>query len=519
MKEDRYSAASAAQTKPDFSNMTELEKKSALRQMQRARLQAANERKPKRTHSAAKPVAEKTSKQPAQDRPSQQPSKPQRPVVKKKKRRSLAYAIFAALKLEIQEAKASREAKAESRKKPAADFSRETKSKKASLKPIIVQQKQQPAVIVQNPQPAVEEKPQPAVVEEKPQTPAQPIVAEEPTQVPVQSVAVEEQPQTQAPVQPVVVEENPQPAAVEEMPQPQATVEAVVADEQPSTQPAVADKPKQTDKKTWIVAAVIFCSIMLATLAFLGVRSATAANDFRDLSQQVRDKEAELATSEPVEDIPLATTEPVSVEAVVETEPVETEPPVKTIMPKYADLVVENPELFGWIRIDDTVLDYPVMRSTADNQKYLYANFDGKYSFAGTPFAENVCSADSDNILIYGHNIKDGSMFRSLFKYEKQSYWEKHPTIMFSDLYEDYEYEVMAVFYDRVYKKTDDVFKFYQFIDAEDEADFDYAVSQFKEKSLYDTGVDAQYGDKLITLVTCSYQVENGRFVVVARRK
>lgn len=154
-----------------------------------------------------------------------------------------------------------------------------------------------------------------------------------------------------------------------------------------------------------------------------------------------------------------------------------------------------------------------------DNEKYLHADFRGDYSYVGTPFADVKCTLDSDNILLYGHNIVDGSMFAGLFEYEDEEYWEEHPVIMFSDLYEDYEYEVLAVFYDRVYRKSETCFKFYQFIDAENEEDFDYAISQFKEKSLYDTGVDAEYGDQLITLITCAYHVENGRFVVVARRK
>ena len=313
-----------------------------------------------------------------------------------------------------------------------------------------------------------------------------------------------------APVDPVA------PAApVAEEPQPAVPAQLPTADADDAA--AAAPRRRKVDKKTWIVAVIIFCAIMLATLAFLGIRSTTAANDFKKLSQQIAEKEAELAATEPKEQLPVAT-EPMSNDA-EQSAPEETEPVVKTILPKYADLVVQNPELFGWIRIEDTVLDYPVMRSTMDNEKYLYANFEGEYSFAGTPFADNKCDSDSDNLVIYGHNIKDGSMFRSLFKYEKESYWKKHPTIMYSDLYEDYEYEVLAVFYDRIYKKTEDVFKFYQFIDAENEAEFDYAVSQLKSKSLYDTGVEAQYGDHLITLVTCAYHVENGRFVVVARRK
>ena len=301
------------------------------------------------------------------------------------------------------------------------------------------------------------------------------------------------------------------PAAAEPQPATPAELPSTEADNVTK----VAPRRRKVDKKTWIVAVIIFCAIMLATLAFLGIRSATAANDFKKLSQQISEKEAELPATAPKEENPVIE----SGDEAEETNPEATEPVVKTILPKYADLVVQNPELFGWVRIEDTVLDYPVMRSTMDNEKYLYANFEGKYSFAGTPFADNKCSYDSDNLVIYGHNIKDGSMFRSLFKYEKEAYWKKHPTIMYSDLYEDYEYEVMAVFYDRIYKKTEDVFKFYQFIDAENEAEFDYAVSQLKSKSLYDTGVDAEYGDQLITLVTCAYHVQNGRFVVVARRK
>ena len=175
--------------------------------------------------------------------------------------------------------------------------------------------------------------------------------------------------------------------------------------------------------------------------------------------------------------------------------------------------------MFGWLRIDNTRIDYPVMQSTDVNDEYLYANFDGEYSYAGTPFADIQCTRESDNIIIYGHNMNDGSMFHHLLRYERESFWEENPTFKFSDLYGEYEYEVLAAFRDRIYKKTDTCFKFYQFMNAADEAEFDYAVSQFKEKAIYDTGVDAEYGDKLITLITCAYHVDNGRFVVVARRK
>ena len=188
-------------------------------------------------------------------------------------------------------------------------------------------------------------------------------------------------------------------------------------------------------------------------------------------------------------------------------------------MAKFQEYYDRNSEFFGWLTIDGTRIDYAVMHCVEDNYKYLHADFDGDYYYPGIPYIDSKCTLDSDNLLIYGHNMNDGSMFHTLFRYEDESFWEEHPTIMFSDLYEDYEYEVLAVFRDHIYKKSDTCFKFYQFIDAANEEEFDYAISQFKEKSIYDTGVDAEYGDKLITLITCAYHVENGRFVVVARRK
>ncbi len=209
--------------------------------------------------------------------------------------------------------------------------------------------------------------------------------------------------------------------------------------------------------------------------------------------------------------IPRQSTMPSETEAV-------TEPAERRVLSQYAQLYQENADLAGWIRIDDTRIDYPVMQSREEPERYLHADFRRNYSYAGLPFLDAKCSEDSDNLLIYAHNMLDGSMFRSLLSYERKDYWEQHPVIRFDSLYEEQEYEVLAAFYDRVYYKTEDVFKFYQFIDAEDQEEYDAAVEQFKGKSLYDTGVEASCGDQLITLVTCAYHTENGRFVVVARK-
>ena len=209
-----------------------------------------------------------------------------------------------------------------------------------------------------------------------------------------------------------------------------------------------------------------------------------------------------------------ATTEPT--ETTVETTVPETEP---SILPEFEELYAENPDLAGWITIEDTVLDYPVMYTPEEPDKYLYKNFKVNTDSNGLPYIEETCSLDpeSDNLIIYGHHMASGKMFTSLMNYANENYWKKHPIVRFSTLYETREYEILAAFYDRVYFNYEDVFKFYQFIDAEDEEHYNEAISYYKEHAQYETGVTAEYGDRLLTLVTCSYHHKYGRFVVVAR--
>lgn len=267
---------------------------------------------------------------------------------------------------------------------------------------------------------------------------------------------------------------------------------------------------KRRPNPLFIILAAVFCVALVAVAAVL-IHMGKARSDFRKLSEMVEENATATQTA-PTETQP---TEPAA-ETTAPTEPEPTEP---VMLAKYAPLYEQNHDLFGWLRIDGTAIDYPVMYTPTDPEKYLHTNFDLEYSYGGIPFIDANCSPDSDNLLIYGHNMLDGSMFRSLPKYESKSYWQAHPTIHFDTLYEEGEYEVLAAFYDRVYYTYEDCFKFYQFIDAADAADFDDAVANFREKALYDTGVTASYGDKLITLVTCAYHVEDGRFVVVARKK
>lgn len=220
------------------------------------------------------------------------------------------------------------------------------------------------------------------------------------------------------------------------------------------------------------------------------------------------ESEAESAGSEVEED------------SVVEEES-EAEPSEPTMLPELAAKYEENQDMAGWITIENTRVDYPVMYTPDDEEKYLYANFDAEWDVNGLPFIDKDCSCDPEsmNLIIYGHNMLNDKAFSDILEYQNEEFWKEHPVVKFSTLYEEREYEVLAAFHDRVYYKHETCFKFYQFIDAEDEEQWDEAITYYKENALYDTGVDAEYGDKLITLVTCADYEENGRFVVVARMK
>ncbi|MCR4585338.1 MAG: class B sortase [Lachnospiraceae bacterium] len=176
-------------------------------------------------------------------------------------------------------------------------------------------------------------------------------------------------------------------------------------------------------------------------------------------------------------------------------------------------------KLIGWLKIDDTIIDYPVMQGS-DNEFFLSHDLEGNEDRAGALFLDCACDVvhGSDNYIIYGHHLTSGRMFSSLEEYESEKYYEKHPYINFDTIYEKGRYQVMYAFRSRVYDSDEIVFKYYQFINAESGEEFDYNMEQMAALAFYDTGVKAQWGDRLLTLSTCDYQETNGRFVVVAKK-
>lgn len=194
------------------------------------------------------------------------------------------------------------------------------------------------------------------------------------------------------------------------------------------------------------------------------------------------------------------------------------------VIGKYVNLYKKNKDIIGWLTIDGTHIDYPVMQTQDDPEFYLRRNFDKEYSISGVPFMD----ASSDifkptcNWLIYGHHMKDGTMFQDLMNYAEYEFYEEHKTIKFDTIYKggQGEYQVIAAFYSQIYPEDSNEFKYYTYAGMTSESQFNEYVNGVKRLSQYDTGVDAEYGDQLITLSTCSYHVpdKKGRFAVVAKR-
>ena len=182
---------------------------------------------------------------------------------------------------------------------------------------------------------------------------------------------------------------------------------------------------------------------------------------------------------------------------------------------KYADLYAQNNDFIGWIKIDDTAINYPVMQSKDSPNYYLNHNFSKEYSRFGVPYMQENCSLSSDNIIVYGHNMKNKSMFNELTQYRSKDFCNSHKYIKFDTLSEERIYEVIAVFKTVAY--SSEGFEYYTFVNAKTENDFSAYIEKCKALSFYDTEVNAEYGDKLITLSTCEYSQMNGRLVVVAK--
>ena len=270
----------------------------------------------------------------------------------------------------------------------------------------------------------------------------------------------------------------------------------------------------------------IYLSLIMVLLVIFGVSAYFVISYFTESQEQqaqfneLADLVANIQSQNPTTEAPTVSTEPAPTDPVtgetLETQP--TEPAELVMLPEYAVLYERNQDIVGWMKIDGTVINYPVMQTPNDQNYYLKRNFNKEASSRGCLYVREQCDvfSPSDNLTIYGHNMRDGSMFNALNNFNSQSYWQKNNLITFDTLYEHHTYQIFAVF-----KTTASVgkgFTYHLFVDAADEAEFDEFIATCKSLALYDTGITPTYGDKLICLSTCEYSQTNGRLVVVAVR-
>ena len=190
-------------------------------------------------------------------------------------------------------------------------------------------------------------------------------------------------------------------------------------------------------------------------------------------------------------------------------------------MIKVEELKKENSDIVGWLEIEGTSINYPVLQGT-DNEFYMTHNYKKEKSKNGSIFLNKDYdwNIESNNLLIYGHNINNGTMFQELLKYENESFYKEHPKIRFTTENEDSIYDIISAFKSKVYYKSEkNVFRYYYFINPKSEEEYMEYIENAKKASLYNIEETATYGDRLITLSTCSYYVQDGRFAVVARKE
>ncbi len=190
---------------------------------------------------------------------------------------------------------------------------------------------------------------------------------------------------------------------------------------------------------------------------------------------------------------------------------------IPDVLEEYQPLLLRNASLIGWITIPDTNIDYPVMQ-TSNNDYYLDHNFNQEYDKNGCIFMDCNCDVvdRSTNLILYGHHMKSGKMFGSLDNYRSESFYRDHKEFTFDTIYEHGVYAVAYVFRSQIYTEDEITFKYYQFINANSEMEFDSNMQAMAEMSLYTTGITPKWGDQLVTLSTCDQATSSeARFVVV----
>ena len=180
----------------------------------------------------------------------------------------------------------------------------------------------------------------------------------------------------------------------------------------------------------------------------------------------------------------------------------------KSFLSDYQALYLQNNDMVGWIKIEDTKINYPVMQSKDNPNFYLKHGFDKAYTDYGCPYIQENCDVDipSDNLIIYGHNMKNNTMFGSLPKYSKQEYYEEHSVLYLLTPKQNYKVKLIAGYV------TPSDSKVYEFEKTKEERSG--LLKTALDNSLFTSGTTVSDEDRLLTLSTCSYEYDNARFVL-----
>ena len=256
-----------------------------------------------------------------------------------------------------------------------------------------------------------------------------------------------------------------------------------------------------------LVAAFGISAFMVGNYLIEGKQQSDRYGELSDIAANAQTETTEAKTSEATQ----------ATEADAATEET-TEPTEPGMLPGYKEIYEMNNHVVGWIKMEGTKMDYPVMQTPDEPNFYLYRDFDKKNSKRGSIYAWETADLEepSDNITLFGHNMADGSMFACLGDYVNKRAWENNSLIFFDTLNEYHTYKIFAVF--KTSANIGQGFSYHKFVDAANEAEFDEFVSTCKQLSFYETGITPVYGDKLICLSTCEYTLDNGRLVVAAVR-
>ena len=194
-----------------------------------------------------------------------------------------------------------------------------------------------------------------------------------------------------------------------------------------------------------------------------------------------------------------------------------------TVLPEYRELLAQNEDLKGWLFIKGTNVDYPVLQREGDseNSYYLRRSFNQKDDTNGSLFIDYRSDIinPTENTIIYGHNMNSGKMFGDLKNYLDESYYYDHKKVQFDTLYEEREYEIVAVCLSKVQDSEASSFRYYNFIDAANKKEWDAFVENVNSLSVFSTEVNLEYGDEVLTLSTCNNYTQDGRLFLVAKRK